>query len=112
MSTTENITTDDKMKLQNILPLNNHLKYNKVQMIHKIYHDKTPTYLQKIIKKAPDRYNSTIILPPLPRIDLFKTSLAFSGALIWNSLPPEFHKIESQSNFKRKVFHHFLNEQL
>ena len=97
------------MKRLDILPLNRHLQYNKAQLIHKIYHDKTPSYLSKVIKKAPDRYNSTNIIPPLPRIDLFKTSLAFSGAQIWNSLPPELHKTESLSNFKNKLYEHLLS---
>ena len=82
LSSTNNITTDDKMKQLIILPLNSHLKYNKAIIIHKIYHNKTPSYLNKLIKKAPDRYRSTNTIAPLPRIDLFKTSLAFSGTQI------------------------------
>ena len=97
------------MKRLNILPLNSHLKYNKAIIIHKIYHDKTPSYLNKFIKKAPDRYKSTNIIPPLPRIDLFKMSLAFSGAQIWNLLPPELHPIKSLDSFKNKLYQHLLN---
>ena len=98
------------MKLLNILPLKKHLNYNKAQIVYKIYNDKTPSYLKKIIRKAPDRYNSTNILPALPRIDLFKTSLAFSGAEVWNSLPPDIHKIKSLNSFKNNVHKHFLND--
>ena len=105
----KNITTDEKMKALDILPLNKHLTYNKARLIHKIYYDKTPPYLKNLIKKAPDRYESSIILPPKPRIDLFKTSLAFSGAQIWNALPPDLRKIKSQTVFRNKLFQFLQN---
>ena len=98
------------MKQLNILPLTTHLKFNKAQLVHKIYHDKTPPYLKSLINKAPSRYDSTNILPPKPRIDLFKTSFKYSGAHIWNSLPPELHKIESLHTFKNKLHSFLLND--
>ena len=109
LSPMKNITTDEKMKALDILPLNKHLTYNKARLIHKIYYDKTPPYLKNLIKKAPDRYESSIILPPKPRIDLFKTSLAFSGAQIWNALPPDLRKIKSQTVFRNKLFQFLQN---
>ena len=53
LSPVKNITTEEKMKLLNIIPLNLHLKYNKAQLVHKIYNDTTPSYLKNLVKKSP-----------------------------------------------------------
>ena len=93
--------TDEKFKLLNILPLNSQLQVNKTTLIQRIYHDLTPDYLNNFIKKPPDRYNSKNLILPLPRIDLFKTSLAFSGSYFWNLLPPDLKDIKSTKTFKK-----------
>ena len=47
MSPLQNTTTEIKMKHLDILPLSENFKYNKATLIHKIYHDKTPQYLNE-----------------------------------------------------------------
>ena len=64
MSPLQNTTTEIKMKHLDILPLSENFKYNKATLIHKIYHDKTPQYLNQLLVKAPNRYNSMNLLPP------------------------------------------------
>ena len=55
LSPVKNITTEEKMKLLNIIPLNLHLKCNKAQLFHKIYNDTTPSYLKNLVKKSPQK---------------------------------------------------------
>ena len=93
--------------LIDILPLTDTFKHNKGTLIHKIYYDKTPHYLSQLLTKAPDRYRSRALLPPLPRIDITKTSLSFSGSIIWNNLPPTLKENMSTYSFRYKL-HNFL----
>ena len=70
--------TDEKLKLLKILPLEKQLEFNKTLIVHKIYHERTPSHLNHLLQKPLDKYNSKKLILPLPRIDLFKNSLAFS----------------------------------
>ena len=38
---------------------------------------------------------------PQPRVNYYKNSLSYSGAVLWNSLPLELRKAESLNQFKR-----------
>ena len=98
--------TDEKLKTLNILPLAKQYEYNKIVLVHKIYHEMTPSYLNNLIRKAPNRYHSKSLILPLPRIDLFKNSLSFSGAALWNALPNELKAISSLKSFKTKLLKH------
>ena len=83
----------DDHNLLHILPLHTRLKYNK------------GIYMKKImVGNAPFPINLTHdqikINIPTPRIDLFKTSLTFSGASLCNSLPLSL-KTQSSKLFKK-----------
>ena len=104
--------TDKKLKKLNILPLKKQLDLNKIILIHKIYNNRTPTYLNEIITKASSRYNSKKLIVPHPKLDLFKTSLSFSGSILWNSLPNDLKCITSVKSFKKKMYSFFFNNQI
>ena len=108
ISTINNTTTENKMQNLNILPLSVHLQYNKATLMHKIYHDKAPYYLNQLLKKTTLRYGSMNLVPPLPRIDIEKTSLAYSGSVVWNDLPDHFKINMSTKSFKLKVYKYFI----
>ena len=103
------LSTEGKFKILKLLPLDLHFKFNKTLLIHKIYHERTPSYLEHLIDKATDRYNSKGLIPPLPRIDLYKTSVSYSGSKLWNSLPLELKSVTSQNVFKKKLFLHYYD---
>ena len=105
------IPTDIKHQLLNILPLHQQLEFNKAVWMFKIYHGEAPPYLESLIRKATDRYGSDKLIPPLPRIDLYKTSFAFSGSLIWNSLPRSLKHISTAKAFKRELRKHLIYTQ-
>ena len=110
ISPLQNTTTEIKMKHLNILPLSEKLKHNKAILMHKIYYKKTPDYLSKMIVKAPFRYHSLNLLPPIPRIDLYKTSIFYSGSIIWNQLPSYLKTNMSTKAFKCKLNDFYLEK--
>ena len=64
ISPIQNTTTENKMKYLKILPLTEQMKYNKATLIHKIYYDKTPSYLGQLLTKSTNRYGSMNLVPP------------------------------------------------
>ena len=84
--------------LLNILPLHTRLKYNKGMYMQKIMAGNAPPSLTRLFPINSSREQNKINIPR-PRIDLFKSSLTFSGASLWNSLPLS---IKSRSNYSFK----------
>ena len=104
-----NLDTDQKLKHLNLLPLEKQLEINKIIMIHKLYNEKAPTYLTKLIQKATPRYNSKNLIKPRSFNDCFDTSLAYSGSCLWNKLPSKFKMITSTKTFKKELNQHYLD---
>ena len=70
-----------------------------------------PEYISNLYTHPPSRCsnsrNCQLSLPrPRPRIDIFKTSIAFSDAFLWNNLPLTVRSCQSLSSFKRKLRTH------
>ena len=104
-----NLSTDEKIEELNLLPLDKQLEVNKTIFIQKIICGKTPPYLSQLIKKATPRYNSKNLIPPCSFNDCFKTSLAFSGSIVWNKLPLYLKNISSPKLFKKELYKHYIN---
>ena len=107
------INTDQKLSSLGILPLLNHLQYNKSVFMYKLYYDLLPSYINDMIpKKENTRYATSklnVEVLPKPRLDIVKTSLSFSGSELWNSLPPSIQSAPSLSIFKRQVIQYLNN---
>ena len=74
------ITTDDKQKQLNMLPLRTQFLYNKAVAMFKVFHGNAPNYLTESFKKAAsDRFNNFI--PPLARLQT-SDSLFYNGKSI------------------------------
>ena len=100
------IPTDDKFTNLKILSLNQLLKFNKCILMHRIITSKFPKYLTSILKiqSCPQSKSRLHLFSlPRPRIDLYKTSLSFSGKFIWNTLPHEIQNLSSANVFKIKL---------
>ena len=82
------------------------LFYNKALLVFKILNDQAPNYLEALLCRATVRYGSLNLIKLLSRIDLFQTSLSFSGADNWNKLPYELKKTKTISSFKRNLKKH------
>ena len=86
-------TTDEKMRLLNILPLKQQHELNKGILIHKTLSGQSPSYLKHIIKQSKQQ-NSRLIVP-FPNLDYFKQSFSYSGPFQWNKIPKTVIKTKS-----------------
>ena len=98
------LSTKEKQKVLDILPLNKQLKFNKLISVFKTRIDLAPDYVTNLPTKS-NLSNSNDYLLPTTRINLFKTSFAFSGAHVWNSLPLSLKLCTSLSTFKKNLRH-------
>ena len=94
---------EDDFNLLNILPLHAKLKYNKGIYMQKIMSGNAPPSVTRFFPIHSSREHTKINIPR-SRIDLFKSSLTYSGASLWNSLPLA---IKSRSNYSFKK--HYLS---
>ena len=102
--------TDKDYKTAQILPLSSRLMCNKVRFGHKIESGRAPIYLStKLLINQSSRNSSRKLNVPIPRIDLFKSSLVYSGPALWNSLPSESRLPISPSVFKTRLTLHMLS---
>ena len=108
-----NLTTDEKFQRLKLLPLSNHLKFNKGVFMFKVWRETHPTYINDTFQKQHSPYSNSRLnfFIPFPRIDLFKTSLAFSGPKVWNPLPNDIKNAPSRSTFKKRLKKYLLNPQ-
>ena len=83
-----------------ILPLSYHLKYNKAVMMFRIMNGFAPSTLTARFPLNKSRYTDNIIIPR-PRLDLYKSSLTYSGGTLWNSLPKSIKNKSIIGSFKR-----------
>ena len=102
------LTTNEKQQALDILPLNKQLEFRKLMSVYKTRINLTPDYVTNLLIKS-NRYNSTNYLIPPTRVDIFKTSFSFSGALAWNSLPLSIKLCSSLSNFKTSLRRYLHN---
>ena len=69
-----------------ILPLQLRFELNKGIFMYKIMFEIAPPYLKQLFQVNRSRGLNKITIM-IPRNDLFKSSLTYSGAVLWNSLP-------------------------
>ena len=78
-------TTDQKLR-----SLQKQLEYNKGLFMYRLLSNETPEYISNLYTHTPSHYSSSRnydLSLPRPSIDIFKTSIFFSGAYLWNNLP-------------------------
>ena len=101
--------TNDDYKKTTILTLKHRLMYNKACFMYKILSGKAPTYLVKRVSiHLYSRNDSRKLNVPMPRLDLFKSSLMYSGPTLWNSLPVALTEPSTASVFKHRLSTHML----
>ena len=77
--------TNEDYKNTTLLPLKPRLMCKKARFMHKILSGKAPTYLlEKVSINHYSRNCSRKFNVPTPRLDLFKSSLMYSGPTLWN----------------------------
>lgn len=104
------IPTDEKFQELGLMTLQQQFTYNVALLIFKVLQGSAPPYLANLLTKSSTEHNSVKLLLPLPRIDLYKTSLSFYGSKVWNSLPSHIASSKSVKSFKVKLRNHLLRQ--
>ena len=104
------LSTEQKLSAPGILNLPQQLAYNKGIFMYKVLNN-SPNYLAQIFVSHRSHYTNSRnkLYVPRPRFDLFKTSISFAGAFLWNSLPQNIKPCISLSCFKRNL-HRYMSE--
>ena len=92
-----------------ILPLRDKFLYNKGITMYKIMNGLFPPSISAKFRKNQSRFTDNICIPK-PRIDLFKTSLIYSGSCLWNSLPKLIKNKPSLNSFKLALKRHLFHK--
>ena len=109
------LTTDQKMRSLDMLPLKEHLLFNKSMIMYKFYAGALPSYLNNVLPETKQSLYATSrsdVIVPTPRIDLFKTSLCYSGGILWNNLPFIIKNLRSFSAFKTHAYRYFCDNEV
>ena len=107
------ISLEQKQKCLGILNLQHQLQSNKAVFMFRALHDLAPDYIESLFYKRNFMYSNSKINElnmPRPRIDLFKTSISFSGPMVWNNLNTNIKLSPSLSIFKRRLFAYLLTK--
>ena len=104
----KNSSTDEKMKALSMLPLQKQLYFNKAVLMFTVNRRMTPSYITSLFTESNNRTNTYAL--PKPRIDLYKSSLSFSGSTCWNSLPVATKTVGTIKNFKRELHQYLMRE--
>jgi hypothetical protein len=109
ISDTPLVSTDQKLQNLKILPLDKQFDFNVAVLMFKIKNNMAPPYLQSLLIPSTDRYNSDRYLCPKTRVDIYKSSFAFSGPYVWNTIPINIKSVNSLQSFKSSLKHYLLN---
>ena len=90
-----------------ILPLKERLNYNKGVLIDKMMSGKVPPSLWAKFSQNQSRHFGKLNIP-VSRIDLFKSSLVYSGSVLWNSLPDSLRLPPSTETFKSRYMSYIV----
>jgi hypothetical protein len=103
------LSTQDKLKDLQILPLNRQFDFNIAILMFKVKNSLAPNYLNVLLHEPTDRYGSVRYISPITRINLYKSSFSFSGPHVWNNLPNTFKNTASLQTFKSLLKRHMLS---
>lgn len=104
-------TLQNARNLLNILSFEETLFIRKAKIMYKIANNIAPTYLTELfqLRSAQNCTSDSLLnlrsvtnnnfLIPKPKINLFKNSFSYSGALVWNSIPLRIKKSNTLESF-------------
>ena len=95
-------------KNSGILTLKDQLKLNKLLFMHKIVNKNAPNKLIENFTQKKSKHQNKINPGKIPRTDLYKTSLRYSGSLLWNDLPHNLRVKNKINTFRKNIKAHFI----
>ena len=113
INTDKSLNTAEKIKSAGLLSLKDQLLFNKAVFMYKILNNNLPSYLSNLFRPSFSRYSlhKQRLAIPKPRIDIYKTCIAYAGVSVWNSLPTNIRMQSKLSSFKIHLRRHFLSIQ-
>ena len=100
------VTTDQKLKEMR-KSLQKQPEYKKGLFMYRVLNNEAPEYISNLYTNTPSCHSRNYQLSsPRPRIDMFETSISFSGAFLWNDLPLTIKSCQLLSSFKQKLCAH------
>ena len=83
------------------------IEYQQCLMVYKILHNRTPSYLTRLISYRPVFYSTRYAINsplyvPTPRTDYMKHSLSFKGSSIFNKLPLVVQTCATLHSFRKQ----------
>ena len=103
------LTTDPKLKEMRIMSLQKQPEYNNGLFMYRLLSNEASEYISNLYTHTPSPYSNSRnyhLSLPRPRIDIFETSISFSGAYLWNNLTLTVTSCQSLSSFKRTLHAH------
>ena len=104
------LTTDQKLNEMIIMSLQKQLEFNKGLFMYRVLSNEALEYIANLYTHTPSRYSNPRnyqLSLPRPKIRMFKTSISFTGAYLWNNyLPLTVRSCQSLISFKRKIRAH------
>ena len=99
------ISTEQNMSALGILNLPQQFIYNKGIFMHKVLNNNSPNYFAQLFISHKSHFTNSRnnLYVPRPRLYLFKSSIYFAGASLWNSLPQNMKSCISLRCFKRNL---------
>lgn len=108
----EYLHLEDARKRLKILSFDESVFLHKAKIMYKVANNTAPSYLTDLFQMRNISSNDTLLnlrsvsnrhfLIPKPKINLFKNSFSYSGAIIWNSIPLEIKNSTSINIFINK----------
>ena len=95
----------------NVQSFEESLFLNKANIMYRIANNLVPTYVCDLFQRRSDSIINTTLrsvsnenfVLPKPSLSIFKESLSYSGAVIWNSIPYEVKNSSSLNCFVHNV---------
>ena len=105
-------TSLEEARMQlNMLSFEELIFINKAKVMFKVTHGISPIYITEMFQIKGSTNDDTMTLrsdsnknfkTPKPKLNMFKNSLSYSGALIWNSIPVDIRNSSTVDSFVNK----------
>ena len=99
------------------MPIPDWIKFRKVFTVYKALNGLHPQYITDMFKTVGNihtrctrqSFNNDLYLPPGAKLNIFRNSLCYSGAQLYNSLPADIKNAPSAMSFKHRYFKMYFN---
>ena len=99
------------------LPLQLRIKQRKAVMVFKSLNGLLPSYMRNLFvnisevnTRSTRLSNKNNLYVPSFNVNIYKNSLAVSGAMIWNDIPEKIKNCNDEHSFSKSLYQHYLSD--